>query len=98
MKPRIILFALFASSIFSYAQAKERFVKKQNISSGSAEILLGTVKGEEQVVQMSGTRKIAGIYPHLTASRKAAKMESFLKADIRNAGLEASSLGPITYG
>jgi hypothetical protein len=59
MKPRIILFALFASSIFSYAQAKERFVKNQNISSGSAEILLGTVKGQEQVVQMSGTRKIA---------------------------------------
>ena len=102
MKPRIILFALFASSIFSYAQAKERFVKNQNISSGSAEILLGTVKGQEQVVQMSGTRKIAGIYPHLTAYSQSRKDGKFFKDGHQECGIGgiipwADNLWMITY-
>ena len=102
MKPRIILFALFASSIFSYAQAKERFVKNQNISSGSAEILLGTVKGEEQVVQMSGTLKIAGIYPHLTAYSQSRKDGKFFKGGHKECGIGgiipwADNLWMITY-
>ena len=102
MKPRIILFALFASSIFSYAQAKERFVKKQNISSGSAEILFGTVKGEEQVVQMSGTRKIAGIYPHLTTYSQSRKDGKFFKGGHQECGIGgiipwAGKLWMITY-
>jgi len=102
MKPRIILFALFASSIFSYAQAKERFVKNQNISSGSAEILLGTVKGQEQVVQMSGTRKIAGIYPHLTTYSQSRKDGKFFKDGHQECGIGgiipwADNLWMITY-
>ena len=98
MKPRIILFALFASSIFSYAQPNDKFSQEQNASMGTAEILFGAVKGEEQVVQMSGNRKIAGIYPHLTTYSQSRKDGKFLKADIRNAGLEESSLGPVNYG
>jgi hypothetical protein len=102
MKPRIILFALFASSIFSYAQPNDKFSQEQNASMGTAEILFGAVKGEEQVVQMSGNRKIDGIYPHLTTYSQSRKDGKFFKGGHQECGIGgiipwAGKLWMITY-
>ena len=47
---------------------------------GWAKVKFGKVGNEEQVTQTSGTRKIAGIYPHLTTYSQSRKDGRFFKA------------------
>ena len=69
---------------------------------GDAGILFETVKGQEQVVQMSGSRKIAGIYPHLTTYSQSRKDGKFFKDGHQECGIGgiipwADKLWMITY-
>ena len=69
---------------------------------GDAGILFESVKGQEQVVQMSGSRKIAGIYPHLTTYSQSRKDGKFFKDGHQECGIGgiipwADKLWMITY-
>ena len=66
MRKTLFLITLAVWYFSAKAESNETAFPKRNAPAGKAEIVFGTVKGEEQVGQMSGTRKIAGIYPHLT--------------------------------
>ena len=62
----------------------------------------GTVKGEEQILQTTGIRKIAGIYPHLTTYSQSRKDGRFFKAGHEECGIGAvvpwaDKLWMITY-
>jgi hypothetical protein len=74
----------------------------RNEPDGKAEIVFGTVEGEEQVIQMSGNRKIAGIYPHLTTYSQSRKDGRFFKDGHQECGIGgiipwADKLWMITY-
>ena len=102
MNKILIVFALSSLSILINAQPNDKFSQEQNASMGTAEILFGTVKGEEQVVQMSGTRKIAGTYPHLTTYSQSRKDGKFFKGGHQECGIGgiipwAGKLWMITY-
>ena len=56
---------------------------------GWAKVKFGKVGNEEQVIQTSGTRKIAGIYPHLTTYSQSRKDGRFFKP-----GHEECGIGP----
>jgi hypothetical protein len=69
------------------AQSNDTGLPKRNEPVGKAEIVFGTVKGEEQVIQMSGNRKIAGIYPHLTTYSQNRKDGRFFKDGHQECGI-----------
>ena len=69
---------------------------------GWAKVEFGKVGNEEQVIQTSGTRKIAGVYPHLTTYSQSRKDGSFFKAGHEECGIGAvvpwaDKLWMITY-
>ncbi|MEK9773939.1 MAG: hypothetical protein VW576_10300, partial [Opitutae bacterium] len=69
---------------------------------GWAKVEFGKVANEEQVIQTSGTRKIAGIYPHLTTYSQSRKDGRFFKAGHEECGIGAvvpwaGKLWMITY-
>ena len=102
MNKILIVFALSSLSILINAQPNDKFSQEQNASMGTAEILFGAVKGEEQVVQMSGNRKIDGIYPHLTTYSQSRKDGKFFKGGHQECGIGgiipwAGKLWMITY-
>ena len=102
MNKILIVFALSSLNVLVNAQPNDKFSQEQNITSGSAEILFGATKGEEQVVQMSGNRKIAGIYPHLTTYSQSRKDGKFFKDGHQECGIGgiipwAGKLWMITY-
>ena len=61
MKKTLFLITLGVLLFSAKAQSNETGLPKRNERASKAEIVFGTVKVQEQVVQMSGTRKIAGI-------------------------------------
>ena len=69
----LFLIAVGVLHFWAKAQSNDTGFPIRNEAAGKAEIVFGTVKGEEQVIQMSGTRKIAGIYPHLTTYSQSRK-------------------------
>jgi hypothetical protein len=84
------------------AQANDTGLPIRNEPDGKAEIVFGTVEGEEQVIQMSGNRKIAGIYPHLTTYSQSRKDGRFFKDGHQECGIGgiipwADKLWMITY-
>ena len=102
MNKILIVFALSSLNVLVNAQPNDKFSQEQNITSGSAEILFGATKGEEQVVQMSGNRKIAGIYPHLTTYSQSRNDGKFFKDGHQECGIGgiipwAGKLWMITY-
>ena len=102
MNKILIVFALSSLSILVNAQPNDKFSQEQNAPVGTAEILFGATKGEEQVVQMSGNRKIAGIYPHLTTYSQSRKDGKFFKDGHQECGIGgiipwAGKLWMITY-
>ena len=102
MNKILIVFALSSLNVLVNAQPNDKFSQEQNASMGTAEILFGAVKGEEQVVQMSGNRKIAGIYPHLTTYSQSRKDGKFFKDGHQECGIGgiipwAGKLWMITY-
>ena len=69
---------------------------------GWAKVEFGKVGNEEQVIQTSGNRKIAGIYPHLTTYSQSRKDGRFFKAGHEECGIGAvvpwaDKLWMITY-
>ena len=69
---------------------------------GWAKVEFGKVGNEEQVIQTSGTRKIAGIYPHLTTYSQSRKDGRFFKPGHEECGIGAvvpwaDKLWMITY-
>ena len=102
MKNFLFILTLLALSLFSNAETKDNPGQKQNVSRGSAKIVFGEIKGEEQVVKMSGNRKIAGIYPHLTTYSQSRKDGKFFKDSHQECGIGgiipwAGKLWMITY-
>jgi hypothetical protein len=102
MKKTLFLITLGVLHFSAKAQSNETGLPKRNVPAGKAEIVFGTVKGQEQVVQMSGTRKIAGIYPHLTTYSQSRKDGKFFKDGHQECGIGgiipwADNLWMITY-
>ena len=56
-------------------------------SVGSAKIIFGEIQGKEEVVQIAGNRKIAGIYPHLTTYSQSRKDGRFFKDGHEECGI-----------
>ena len=56
---------------------------------GSATVKFGTVNSEEQMVATSGSRKISGVYPHLTTYSQSRKDGKFFKAGHEECGIGA---------
>ena len=79
MKKTFFLFTLTIWCFSVKAESNNEAISKENTSTGKADIVFGRVKGEEQIVQMSGSRKIAGIYPHLTTYSQSRKDGRFFK-------------------
>lgn len=84
------------------AQSNDSGLPIRNDAAGKAEIVFGTVEGEEQVIQMSGNRKIAGIYPHLTTYSQSREDGKFFKDGHQECGIGgiipwADKLWMITY-
>ena len=102
MEKTLFLIALGVLLFSAKAQSNDTGLPKRNVPVGKAEIVFGTVKGEEQVIQMSGTRKIAGIYPHLTTYSQSRKDGRFFKDGHQECGIGgiipwADKLWMITY-
>jgi hypothetical protein len=87
MEKTLFLIALGVLLFSAKAQSNDTGLPKRNVPVGKAEIVFGTVKGEEQVIQMSGTRKIAGIYPHLTTYSQSRKDGRFFKDGHQECGI-----------
>ena len=71
-------------------------------SVGFAKIIFGEIQGKEEVVQIAGNRKIAGIYPHLTTYSQSRKDGRFFKDGHEECGIGgiipwANKLWMITY-
>ena len=102
MKKTLFLITLGVLHFSAKAQSNETGLPKRNERASKAEIVFGTVKGQEQVVQISGTRKIAGIYPHLTTYSQSRKDGKFFKDGHQECGIGgiipwADKLWMITY-
>ena len=102
MEKKFFLILLGVSTFWAIAQSNDVDLSKQNAQIGTAEILFGLVNGEEQVVQMSGGRKIAGVYPHLTTYSQSRKDGKFFKDGHQECGIGgiipwAEKLWMITY-
>ena len=102
MEKKFFLILLGVSIFWAIAQSNDVDLSKQNAQIGTAEILFGRVNGEEQVVQMSGGRKIAGVYPHLTTYSQSRKDGKFFKDGHQECGIGgiipwAEKLWMITY-
>ena len=102
MEKKFFLILLGVSTFWAIAQSNDVDLSKQNAQIGTAEILFGPVNGEEQVVQMSGSRKIAGVYPHLTTYSQSRKDGKFFKDGHQECGIGgiipwAEKLWMITY-
>ena len=87
MKKTLFLITLGVLHFSAKAQSNDLDLPKLNTSTGKADIVFGRVKGEEQVVQMSGDRKIAGIYPHLTTYSQSRKDGKFFKGGHQECGI-----------
>ena len=93
----LLLVLLIASE--NTLQAKER---EDSERQGSAEVSFGKVKGESQLIETSGNRKIAGIYPHLTTYSQSREDGKFFKDGHQECGIGgiipwAEKLWMITY-
>ena len=102
MEKKFFLILLGVATFWLIAQSNDVDLSKQNAQIGTAEILFGLVNGEEQVVQMSGGRKIAGVYPHLTTYSQSRKDGKFFKDGHQECGIGgiipwAEKLWMITY-
>ena len=102
MKKTFFLFTLTIWCFSVKAESNNEAISKENTSTGKADIVFGRVKGEEQIVQMSGSRKIAGIYPHLTTYSQSRKDGKFFKDGHQECGIGgiipwADKLWMITY-
>ncbi len=56
---------------------------------GSAAVQFGMVKGQEEMIATSGTRKVSGVYPHLTTYSQSRKDGSFFKGGHQECGIGA---------
>ena len=95
---RSLLFLALGISSFSLSGN----LKEAENPMGSAKVKFGKVGNEEQVIQTSGTRKIAGIYPHLTTYSQSRKDGRFSKPGHEECGIGvvvpwADKLWMITY-
>jgi hypothetical protein len=102
MKKTFFLFTLTIWCFSVKAESNNEAISEENTSTGKADIVFGRVKGEEQVVQTSGSRKIAGIYPHLTTYSQSRKDGKFFKDGHQECGIGgiipwADQLWMITY-
>jgi len=102
MEKKFFLILLGVATFWLIAQSNDVDLSKQNAPIGTTEILFGLVNGEEQVVQMSGGRKIAGVYPHLTTYSQSRKDGKFFKDGHQECGIGgiipwAEKLWMITY-
>ena len=75
---------------------------KNTLEGGSAEVKFGKVNGQEQMVATSGTRKISGVYPHLTTYAQSRKKGKFLVGEPNECGIGAiipwaNKLWMVTY-
>ncbi|MGB2560244.1 MAG: hypothetical protein ACPIG6_06585 [Akkermansiaceae bacterium] len=72
------------------------------VTRGTASVEFGTVKGGEEMIATSGTRKISGVYPHLTTYSQSRKDGKFFKDGHEECGIGAvipwaDKLWMITY-
>ena len=59
------------------------------VTRGTASVEFGMVKGEQEMVAISGTRKISGVYPHLTTYSQSRKDGKFFKDGHEECGIGA---------
>lgn len=62
---------------------------QQSTDRGTASVEFDSVKGEDQMVATSGTRKISGVYPHLTTYSQSRKDGKFFKNRHEECGIGA---------
>ena len=62
---------------------------QQSTDRGTASVEFDSVKGEDQMVATSGTRKISGVYPHLTTYSQSRKDGKFFKDRHEECGIGA---------
>ena len=92
--PFSLLLVLFIASE-NTLQAKE---SEDSGRQGYAKVSFGKVKGESQLIETSGNREIAGIYPHLTTYSQSREDGKFFKDGHQECGIGGIILWAENYG